>query len=400
MIAVTTRSRARSIRHSLLALLAARRIERELRDAPGCQRYASVVAGPRELWTLTIWRDASEMRECMRGGAHGGMVWRQPGWLECYWGMRWQPGPHRSGEWEGDPWRWPDVEVDGPRSAPAPEAQEEMPRWMLAALGYTVPMERREVAGAAGATYRLRVAPWSMPSALRDLRRLRRIASSDPDALTVSLGVGTAGALYLLLVATSPEGLERVRATDEHTRLLQRWGDRAWSASWDPDAEFGRWEGRKLRDGQLAAEPLLVEAGLPVGPGAARHAREVLRATLDALDPDSLGLLQLLASELVTNSARHAKLDPADRIGLRVRARDDWIRVEVTDRGRRFEPQVPLSKSLEDGSGWGLFVVDQTADRWGIAPGEERRVWFELRVPVGGDESGDAAAARHALRAV
>jgi anti-sigma regulatory factor (Ser/Thr protein kinase) len=94
-------------------------------------------------------------------------------------------------------------------------------------------------------------------------------------------------------------------------------------------------------------------------------------------------VLQLLTSELVANSARHAGLVAGDRIKLQVRGKRDWIRVEVIDRGRQFEPHVPLSKSSADGSGWGLFVVNQTADRWGIIDRPpNRHVWFELRIPV------------------
>lgn len=391
MIAVTTHSRTRGLRHSLLMLLASRRVERELRDAPGCQRYASVVAGPRELWTLTIWRDASDLRRCMRGGTHGRLVWKQPHWLESYWGMRWAPGDHRSGEWEGEAWQWPHLADPEPSPPPTPDTPSAMPSSILAALGKTVPLERREVAGAAGATYRLRVPPWGIPAALCDLRRVRRIASADGDLFTVSLGLGTGGALYLLLVARSPEALERVRAQDAHGRLLRRWGDRAWWSTWEPESEFGHWESHRLRDGQLAVEPPLLDMRLPVHLGAAREARRALRERLHALDPKSLETLQLLTSELVTNGANHAGLEPADRMGLQVRARGDWIRVEVIDRGRRFEPHVPLSKSPGDTSGWGLFMLDRASERWGISHGHERHVWFELRVPVSDPREPDAA---------
>jgi anti-sigma regulatory factor (Ser/Thr protein kinase) len=149
-----------------------------------------------------------------------------------------------------------------------------------------------------------------------------------------------------------------------------------------PVAGFGHWERRKLRDGQLAREPLVLDTSLTAGPIAAQEARRRLRNRLQNLDAVSLELLELLASELVANSVKHAGLEPADRIRLQVRAARDWIRVEVVDRGRRFEPYVP-SKPSEEPSGWGLFIVNQIADRWGtIHDSANGHVWFELRVPV------------------
>jgi anti-sigma regulatory factor (Ser/Thr protein kinase) len=382
MIAVTTHSRTRSLRYTLPVLLAGKHIERELRDAPGCERYANVIAGPREFWTMTIWRDASQMRDWMRDGTHGQVMWQQPHWLECYWGMRWKPGRHSFGQWEGEPWQAAELDSSESSTATPPRALPAMP-WMQAALGQTVPLERRQVAGAAGATYRLRVPPWELPLALADLRRLRRTASTDPDSFTLSLGLGTGRALYLLVIATSREALDRLRETPEHRRYLRRWGDRTWWSTWEPESEFGQWESHKLRDGQLVREPPLVDVTLPVQPSAACDARNVVRKEFEALDQTTLHALELLASELVGNSVRHGGLGPTDRIRLQIRARPGWIRVDVIDRGRRFEAHVPLSKSRNDGSGWGLVTVDKIADRWGIidaAP--ERRVWFELRVPV------------------
>lgn len=381
MIAVTTYSRTRGLRYTLRTLRAGRLIERELAHAPGCERYANVIASPREFWTLTIWRDASDMRKSMRDGTHGRVMWQQPYWLECYWGMRWRPGPYRFGEWEGDEWQWPDVAV--PESRLLAQTSSAMPSWMRAALGMAVPLEQRQVAGAAAATYRLRVPRWRILSALRDLRRLRRIASADRDSFRLSLGVARGGALYLLVIATSPQALERLRASTEHRRFLRRWSKGAWWSTWEPESEFGHWQSHRLRDGQLAREPLLVDLRLPVQPVAAGEARKTMRTRLQRLDPASLGLLQLLTSELVANSSRHAGLGPEDRIGLQIRAKRDWIRVEVIDRGRQFEPYVPLSKSSADEAGWGLFLVNKAADRWGIIHSRpNQRVWFEVRVPV------------------
>lgn len=380
MIAVTTHSRAKGPRAAVAMVLAGRLITRELRHAPGCERYAAVIAGPREFWTLTIWQDDAALHTSMHAGAHGKVRWQQPDWLDCYWGMRWRPGDYRAGAWEGRPWRWPRTTPPGSERDDAPAT---LPVWMRAALGQTASVDQRRVNGTAGVTYRLRVPPWRLPAALHGLRLLRGYAARDPDVFRQSLGFGTGGALYLLVVADSPEALGRLRDHPQHERVVRRWGDRLWISTWEPDAEFGNWDGGKLREGRLATAPLVLDVRLPAEPVAARRARESLRDGLPMLDPDSVDSLELLASELVSNGIRHAGLAPSDSIGLKVRLSGDLIRLEVHDRGRRFEPRVPLAKSAEDQSGWGLFILDRMSERWGISHGPRGRLlWSELRLPL------------------
>jgi anti-sigma regulatory factor (Ser/Thr protein kinase) len=84
----------------------------------------------------------------------------------------------------------------------------------------------------------------------------------------------------------------------------------------------------------------------------------------------------LLVSEVVTTSLRHAT-QPETRgdIGVLVSIRDDRIRVEVSDGGPGFDPQVRPSR--EGPSGWGLYLVDYLADRWGITRDGSNALWFE-----------------------
>jgi len=107
------------------------------------------------------------------------------------------------------------------------------------------------------------------------------------------------------------------------------------------------------------------------------------RAALDDL-AESVGLerledLRLVVSELVTNSVRHAGLSRSDRIDVRVTSDDDRVRVEIHDGGPGFEtPGVP--GSLYQESGWGLYLVSQIADRWGVSTdGGGTTVWLEMR---------------------
>ena len=85
---------------------------------------------------------------------------------------------------------------------------------------------------------------------------------------------------------------------------------------------------------------------------------------------------RLLATEIVSNAVRHANLDPSEEIILRIVA-DGYVRVEVTDPGPLFAPEL---RRLDPGpSGWGLFLVDTIAASWGVeAEGTGKKVWFEL----------------------
>jgi anti-sigma regulatory factor (Ser/Thr protein kinase) len=86
---------------------------------------------------------------------------------------------------------------------------------------------------------------------------------------------------------------------------------------------------------------------------------------------------QLLVSELVTNAIRHAGLDPGASITLVVSASDRALRFEVRDPGAGFEPVEPAPDPSRP-SGWGLYLVRELADRWGVERDATTRVWFEL----------------------
>lgn len=92
---------------------------------------------------------------------------------------------------------------------------------------------------------------------------------------------------------------------------------------------------------------------------------------------------ELLVSELVTNSVRHAGLPAEASIEFSVRASVETLMIEVADAGRGFDHHAPVPPLAVAGavaaSGWGLFLVDRIADRWGAAQVDgETRVWFEL----------------------
>jgi anti-sigma regulatory factor (Ser/Thr protein kinase) len=119
------------------------------------------------------------------------------------------------------------------------------------------------------------------------------------------------------------------------------------------------------------------EFELAGGPYAATAARLALD-NLDAeLDPVLAQDLRLLVTEAVKNSVQHAGVGPDDSIGLKIAVRGDNVRIEVTDDGPGFEPDA--SRPDEDEvTGWGLFLIDQLSDRWGVVQEKGTTVWFEV----------------------
>jgi anti-sigma regulatory factor (Ser/Thr protein kinase) len=123
--------------------------------------------------------------------------------------------------------------------------------------------------------------------------------------------------------------------------------------------------------------PRHLDMSVPATPRAPSETRRALR---------QLGLplpladdAELAITELVTNSVRHAGLRPDDLIRITI----DWsagrLKVHVRD-GARDLLATPVAGSIRPApgaeSGWGLYLVERLASRWGIDGGG---YWFELR---------------------
>lgn len=120
----------------------------------------------------------------------------------------------------------------------------------------------------------------------------------------------------------------------------------------------------------------LVRLDLPSRPEAASTARGTMRRLNESLQLgyERLQDLQLLVTELVTNAVRHGSR-AGERITVAVRADEDTVRVDVSDRGRGFDPErlEPSDPMAPDGRG--LTIVAALARRWGV---DGATVWFEV----------------------
>ena len=120
-----------------------------------------------------------------------------------------------------------------------------------------------------------------------------------------------------------------------------------------------------------------VALSLPVEPASIPQARRSLDRLAGAIEEDTLQDLRLLVSELLTNSVRHAGLSDDETIELRISVDAQRVRVEVRDAGPGFQlPDGPTTIFQE--SGWGLYLVDKLADRWGVISELGTTVWFEV----------------------
>jgi anti-sigma regulatory factor (Ser/Thr protein kinase) len=111
-------------------------------------------------------------------------------------------------------------------------------------------------------------------------------------------------------------------------------------------------------------------------PHAPHAARQALTG-MSLVPGERLDDVQLLVTELVTNSVRHAGLRSGEPIEVLVARSHDGIRVEVADRGPGFEPPPPPTDPLAL-SGRGLPLVEHLSDRWGVECDRLTRVWFEI----------------------
>jgi anti-sigma regulatory factor (Ser/Thr protein kinase) len=124
-----------------------------------------------------------------------------------------------------------------------------------------------------------------------------------------------------------------------------------------------------------------IQCRLPHSLRSARHARELLRGQLAAwkIDDEVALTAELLLSELVTNSLRHARVPVGREIGVLIATYDGRLRVEVAD-ANNSRPEV-REPADEDEHGRGLALVEALALRWGCCPrrhGIGKATWAEL----------------------
>jgi anti-sigma regulatory factor (Ser/Thr protein kinase) len=108
----------------------------------------------------------------------------------------------------------------------------------------------------------------------------------------------------------------------------------------------------------------------PEAPALARHALEDLNGNIG---PELLPDMKLLVSELISNSVKYGGEGP---VRLEVLSSPERVRAEILDQGPGFDA-VARDDDLDKVGGWGLHLVEQLTDDWGIYEGSTH-VWFEI----------------------
>jgi len=108
---------------------------------------------------------------------------------------------------------------------------------------------------------------------------------------------------------------------------------------------------------------------------AAVRAAQSLDLHFPDLSAESLDAVRWIVFELVSNSLQYSGVRSDETIDVLVEIRDDATRIEVRDPGffdRSAPPRNPR--------GWGLHVIEQLADRWGVssAAAAPTTVWVEI----------------------
>ena len=119
---------------------------------------------------------------------------------------------------------------------------------------------------------------------------------------------------------------------------------------------------------------MTIDVELPSTPAAPGRARGALLQLAAGIPAARLLDVRLLVSELVTNAVRHAG---GEAVRLVVNHASGVLRVKVHEPGRGFEVK-PLPDDPLRSAGWGLALVAQLADRWGVDLAPGTRVWFEM----------------------
>ena len=131
---------------------------------------------------------------------------------------------------------------------------------------------------------------------------------------------------------------------------------------------------REARLGENQAELTLSVPASPEAGATLRRAVRSLDSWFGAVAPEDV---ELLVTELATNGVKHASAEcGCDRITLDARVDNSRLRVAVRDCGKGFEARPEAER--EQPGGWGLVLVEDLADRWGVEREPTTTVWFEL----------------------
>jgi anti-sigma regulatory factor (Ser/Thr protein kinase) len=117
-----------------------------------------------------------------------------------------------------------------------------------------------------------------------------------------------------------------------------------------------------------------LDVDIPLDARAPAKARRAVEGLGEVIDPGLQHDVLLLVSELVTNSVKYGG---EGEVRLRLSSEHRrHVRMEIVDQGSGFVP-VARTRPMTEPGGWGLHLVEELTDRWGVYEGSTH-VWVEL----------------------
>ncbi len=122
-----------------------------------------------------------------------------------------------------------------------------------------------------------------------------------------------------------------------------------------------------------------ISFGVPGGLQAPRDARSVISSHLRDIDRTVASDAELIVSELVTNSVRHAGVGSDELVTVDLMLVDERLRITVTDPGSDLEPRL-IAEDPDGLGGHGLRLVAQLSTEWGVGRDAvgATQVWCDL----------------------
>jgi anti-sigma regulatory factor (Ser/Thr protein kinase) len=150
--------------------------------------------------------------------------------------------------------------------------------------------------------------------------------------------------------------------------------------STDRDTTNGAQASRGLR----SLKTQTISFGVPGGVQAPRHARSVMSSHLRHIDRTVASDAELIISELVTNSVRHAGVGSDQLVKVHLILLNEHLRITVTDPGCDLEPRL-IADDPDALGGHGLRLVEQLSAAWGVGRDAvgATQVWCDLVLDPG-----------------
>ncbi len=129
---------------------------------------------------------------------------------------------------------------------------------------------------------------------------------------------------------------------------------------------------------------LPVSLRIPGGAGAPGCARRLAGPYLTQIDRAVASDAELILSELVSNSVRHAGVGSDEMVTVDLVVLDEHLRITVSDPGGALEPRL-LTETADGLGGHGLRLVRQLSVAWGVGRDAvgATQVWCDLVLDPG-----------------